>query len=210
MADLVEIVGIGFEPRAFRRKGEVGKALFSRDESSRELRSRGYERHPYAHEYFSALIASLEGKLSPKQQNVIDDKHESYGEWFHDVLFVNDTHLTFFEGVESLSQNHEELKYTKKTSFKLNTLKPETYYTIQDIFTANKKLGKHLWTREYHKLPQEIQQESGLYLPSQNQVLPVGRGNYVSNYVVDGSNYSGRASRGVVVGTKKNRQQTKT
>ena len=201
MSGLVKVLqGIEFELKALREEGSDFKALMSRDDSFANLKLRGYERHLYAREYFALLIASLEGKLPSDKQLAINDMNKGRGEWFHDVVFTDGEKITFYEGVPEIANEPSQLEYTAKKTFELNGLMPANYYSVIQVFNANPKLGKHIWTKAYDKLPEFIKTRSGLFLPEKNTVWPVGHGYYSYDVYVYYCNYG--ASRGVVVGKK--------
>lgn len=203
MSNLVKVLqGIEFEPRAQCEIGNDTNVLQSRDDSFATLQSRGYERHPYMREYFALFIASLEGKLSADKQAVLDDMNQGRGEWFHDVLLANDTTITFYDGVTKIVHEPSELTHTTQKTFNLNGLKPASYYSVEQVFSANAKLGENIWTKEYDKLPKLIKTNSGILLPQRNVIRPVGCGDYDGDYSVSAYDYDGRASRGVVVDKK--------
>ena len=200
MSGLVKVLqGIEFELKALREEGSDFKALMSRDDSFANLKLRGYERHLYAREYFALLIASLEGKLPSDKQLAINDMNKGRGEWFHDVVFTDDKTITFYEGVPKIANEPSQLEYTAKKTFELNGLMPANYYSVIQVFNANPKLGKHIWTTTYKKLSEFIKTKTGLILPEKNTVWPVGRCGYGCDVY---AYYVNRASRGVVVGKK--------
>lgn len=201
MSGLAKVLqGIEFEQRALREEGSDTKKLFTRDESLANLQRRNYERHLYMQEYFALFIASLERKLSADNQAIVSDMNQGMGEWFHDVISTDDKTITFYGGVSKIANDPLKLVCTTKESFSLNGLKPNEYYSVEQVFGANPKLGKNIWTRTYDKLPELIKICSGLFLPPKNIIRPVGRGCYVFN--VGAYGYDGSASRGVVVGKK--------
>lgn len=204
MSGLVKVLrGIEFEQRAVRRPSvNDEKELVERDEGLVQLWNREYERYPYVREYFALFISSEEGKLSKDLQTVFDDMNQGFGEWFQDVVLTDGQKITFYDGVNNSTK--QPLQFSAKKIFKLNGLKPQTHYTSEQVFNANPRLGKNIWTKDYDKLPDKIKTRSGLFLPQKDIITPVGRGIIifdVSAYVCNV-----RASRGVVVGKKKSEQ----
>lgn len=206
MSGLVNVLrNVEFEQKAVRRPPvNAEKELVQRDEGLVQLWNREYERYPYVREYFALSIASEEGKLSKDLQAVLDDMNQGYGEWFFDVVLTDGQKITFYDGVNNSTK--QPLKYSAKKTFKLNGLRPQKYYTTEQVFNANPRLGKNIWTKDYDKLPDKIKTQSGIFQPPKDVIRPVGRGYFVSDCDVYAYICIGRASRGVVVGQKKSEQ----
>ena len=91
-----------------------------------------------------------------------------------------------------------QMTFTNFARFSLNGLKSGKSYRVVEVFKHNFALGEYIWSRSYEKLPSFLQENSGLVLPDENRVWPVGRGD-CDGYGVIAYGCISWASRGVVV-----------
>lgn len=190
--------GLTFEPLAAREAGKTDKALFTFDKSYERLTPAGFKRHPLPAEVFSLVIDVLEGKVSGTLVGVKEDFFKSYGEWFDLVLKPENGVLHFYEQPRNVVRIPNDYDCSKMTfalekQFPLNGLPLKTYVSIKDVAPKSPQLVTYLWSRPFEKLPSEIQNNAGLWIP--DHARPVGRDGY-GGCDVDGSCDEG-ASRGV-------------
>ncbi len=183
---LSEIV---FEEKAVYNGKE--KKLYMFNVSLRRLRERGYERHPRPAEAFDLICRGLEGRLQPEQQAVVDDMRNNYGEWLSTAMMREGNLLHCYLYPENLVYDHNKLSYVVQGG-KLKHAGEEVYSIgsmegcvwIKDVNKMNPALVEKLWSRHYAILPEEIRQNAGLLLPSENVLRPMGLGFYKDGYDV--------------------------
>src|SRR3989344_2885060 len=111
----IEHNGLRIQPRAYRLQGQTKKALLTYDQSLKQLREAGYERHLRPAEAFTLLAKGLEERLTPEQIEVHDDMLTSYGEWLSMAMErQGDTLITYLDS-EGLTWDGE--KYVKRPDF---------------------------------------------------------------------------------------------
>lgn len=199
--------GVKFETVAAYEGTE--KKLYTFDESLARLQRAGLDRHSRPQEVFSLLIANLENKLTPEQKAVAEDMLNSCGEWLSLAMLRKGNKLSLYYDPKNLVWNRGSyeaqgsLRHGGEQKFNIKGLPSHKYVNIQRVNVKSPQLVQTLWTRPFKDLPEVIQNHTGLYLPPDGQIWPVGRGNFNYDCDVNCCNYNDGASRGVVVGAPK-------
>ncbi len=179
------------------------KGLYTYDVSLRALQARGYERHPRPAEAFDLICRRLEGRLQPDQQAIADNMLNGYGEWLSMAMVKKGNLLHCYLDPENLVYDHNKWSYVVQGG-KLKHAGEEVYsfgsasgwVPIKDVNEINHALVEKLWSRHYAVLPEDIRQHARLWIPSENVLWPVDRGDYIGWYSVC-IYYLKIASRGV-------------
>ncbi len=179
------------------------KILYTFDESLLALRERGYERHPRPAEAFELIYNGLEGRLSPEQKAIADDMTSyNYGEWLSIAVLQKGNLLHCYLDPENLKWDEKAWKYVTHEG-KLKHAGEEVYsigslcgcVSIKDVNEINPALVEKLWSRHYAILSEEVKQNAWIWLPSENVLWPVSRGDYNKFFILPYINHW--ASRGV-------------
>ncbi len=179
------------------------KRLYTYDASLRALRARGYERHPRPVEAFDLICRGLEGTLQPDQQAIADNMLNGYGEWLSMAIMQEENMLHCYLDPENLVWNGYQyvvqggkLKHAGEEVYSIGSLLD--WSTPKGVNEINPFLVQKLWSRPYAILPEEIRQNTWLYLPPENVLMPVSRGNrYGCGYGIDACFFF-RASLGIL------------
>ena len=177
------------------------KRLFTFDKSLESIKARRFQRHLRSYEAFKMLINAIENPNS-RYKSISDDMLSSYGEWFSLALIQNNGRLTtyddpfnlVFKNDEYLVRGHK-LIHSRERTFKIpREFRDGGYIELKKL---PKGLVTLLYSRPANRLPVEIRNNSGLYLPQEGILRPCGRGYDFGDFDVGG--YYDRASRGVRV-----------
>ncbi len=186
-----------FEPKAVY-EGNY-KKLYSFDESLKALRKRGYERHPRPAEVFDLICRSLEGRLQPEQQAVVDDMQNSSSEWLSLAMKQKGDKLHCYFDPENIKWDgrgyfsDKDFKCSLEKVYDIQSL--SGFVSIKEVNKVSPELVEILWSRPYAILPEEIRKDGYSPFPPNGKIRPAGRGGYdISCY------YGNLASRGVQVG----------
>ncbi|MBI4016820.1 MAG: hypothetical protein HY363_03955, partial [Candidatus Aenigmarchaeota archaeon] len=192
------------EMKAERAAGQVVKSLMYYDASLADLRSKGFARHFRPQEVFGLLADSLEGKLTGELKGVADDMLSSYGEWLSLAFERDGDRLVCYVDPEGLIW--KDGRYVKDANFKFAEKKVfdvsgKSSNQWIDLSNFGDDFVRFLYGRSFSDLPVKMR-EGGLraqvYLPPDKTAWPVGCGNFVVRFDVDGFSYYSRASRGLV------------
>ncbi len=187
-----------FEPNAAGCGGD--KKLYSFDESLKALRKRGYERHPRPAEVFDLICRSLEGRLQPEQQAVVDDMLNSHGEWLSLAMKKEGDKLHCYFDPENIKWDgrgylaDKDFKCSLEKVYDIQSL--SGWVSIKELNKVSPELVEILWSRPYAILPEEIRKDGYSPFPPNGKMWPVGRYYYNNWYYLVSSCYD-RASRGV-------------
>ena len=201
----IEHNGLRIQPRAYRLQGQTKKALLTYDQSLKQLREAGYERHLRPAEAFTLLAKGLEERLTPEQIEVHDDMLTSYGEWLSMAMErQGDTLITYLDS-EGLTWDGE--KYVKPTAFNSTETKSLNITGIKsqqyiDLNLCGQELVRYLYGRACSDLPipmRDGSQRAQLYLPVVGMVEPMVCGGLEVMFDLGCYFDGGRASRGVSV-----------
>ena len=176
---LIVYNGLAWESSVYRAPD--GRMLFSKTESDARLHALGM-RSPKPRELFGLIREGLERKLSGEPLQLFEDVMLSNGEWFN----------TYFEtrnGTLIVTEDGSEEIYS------IEGMNPGDFYPLRD-FAASGNFVERMYSVPFALLPQRIQNESSVYLPSGGGSWPVGRGG-LDNYGFGIGSYDVRASRGV-------------
>jgi hypothetical protein len=131
--------------------------------SLRELRKKGYDRHLFSSEYFSILLANLENRLYDKEKQIAENILSGLDEWVNLAMFRTGDKLICLQGIDN------RIIYTqRKKRFEWAGLRESASvrkeYNIKeipsleridlDIFSDN--LIKFLYGRTYEEMPEQI------------------------------------------------------
>ncbi len=198
--------GLLWEPRAYRRTGEAGKALLTYDKHEARLKSDDWERAPTADEFFGLICDYLDGNIKDKGlAALVEDALNDFGEhccqaskrkgniW---TVFNYATGLRFDEK-DSEHKKPRRKWYENKISFNIRGL-GSGYHSLEEVNKKNPEIIKPLYSKEFDKLPIKIKKNGGINIPDDERVWPVGRGHfYDGRFDINGCNYDDWASRGV-------------
>ncbi len=192
--------GITFEAKAEYDGSD--KKLYTFDQSLSRLKAAGYTRHPRPQEVFGLLIANLENKVTAEQKSIVKDLLNNYSEWLSAAMERNGDTLIVYTDPEGLIWDgstyvRQNFKFGSKQDFSIAGI-PST--KLVDLNQFGNDLVEFLYTRKFAQLPQAMREDGSrahLYLPTDEQILPAGRGNFDGRFVVS-TYFNVRASRGVV------------
>lgn len=188
-----------FEPKAIYEGKE--KKLYTFDDSLRALRKCGYERHPRPAEAFDLICRSLEGRLQPEEQVVVDDMMKGHGEWLSMAMERKGNLLYCYLDPENLFWNGrgysvagKKLKYCGKKVYGIQSL--SGWVCIKDVNKVNPEFIEMLLSRHYAILPDTIRRLSVIKLGLKEGIWPIGRSIFFYRYGIYHES-THMASRGV-------------
>lgn len=189
---------------------DVGKGIYSFDDSLADLIKRGYERHPRPNEAFSLLCAYLGGKFRLKK--IAEDMLFDFGEWLSLAMsYENNLLYCYLDPIlesETDRWQYHLKAYTSKIvfNFQLDSLNRDKrilecrWFSVKTINDLNSGLVEFLWSRPFEKLPLKIRNNAYFSLGDlSGGVWPAARGfkDFWYNVHVRDYEYNEMASRGV-------------
>lgn len=184
------------------------------DDSQQKLTQAGFERHPLMNEAFALICQYLDDQknetkvLSPELTAVAQDMLSGKGEWFSQAIKTvqdgNQKKVVFYELVTAFPRTAKDDGYDRErmknsgsvVEFDISDLDVGTYHYHKNLEGKHDDLVQYVTSRPFSKLPEEIQQDGGLYLPNFSRRWPVARDYYNFRFYVN-YNYNITASRGV-------------
>jgi len=170
---------VEFEPQSPRRSGGE-KKLFRYDESLSSLRERGYERHPRPAEVFTLLADSLEEKLTPQDQTIVNDMLSSWGEWLSvawerqgNILIAYLDPIGLVWDKSKFFYFKQDFQYTSQHVFDITDKNSQEWISLRDF---SDDFVEFHYGRKFDDLPAEIQQKAYILLPPEGVIRPAGRG----------------------------------
>ena len=155
------------------------------DKSLTSLRERGFERHLRPTELFRVVIDALKNPKS-KQEAVMDDIFDSYGEWLSIAMLRLGPKLTCYLDPESIVWNpskhiyevNGDLIFSQKKEFDIGNIRSSEFV---DLNKLPSDLTEFLYTLRFDQLPEIIRsgaRRGALWLPSEGVTMPCSLGGW--------------------------------
>jgi hypothetical protein len=181
-----------FEPRAPRLPVARFKEPYTYDESILRLCSAGYDRHARPAEFFSRVLARVDGT---RPADALAKDMDDCPEWLGLAALWTRRRLVLFEdplGIywrEDLGRyHHEESEFRagERHVHDLDAVHPECFIPITDgdqkvtgyyvpvqAMTRVPGLVERLWSKPFRELPAIVRERAVLELPPENHIVPM-------------------------------------
>lgn len=189
----IDFTALDFEPRAYMRDYKREKALMLFNESQKRIVKASFERHLSLQEQFGLLILREERKLVGSLEHLasaaddIAKGAELSNQAYETVVEGRRHEVVFYEAVTKLDFDFKTMAYLKsgleysgrKRHFEILGLKIGEFsepHAFKEVNRICPVLVSYITGRDFHELPEELQELGYFYLPSPGRVWPVCSG----------------------------------